>query len=464
MSVRSPLGATSHSAGLELGGASRLGAREAVRGWRGRVALGGLLVAGCVIAIAAAHTTPLLPESIRPAQPVGLAGAFDSLGLNIHAGGAMAALMLMLGCYVVVVSRSRELSGRMVLGAIAALYAVILLAPPLISTDIFSYQAYSRMGAVYGFNPYLNGPHAIAFDPVAQYIGHKWSYIPSVYGPVFTTLSYALSPLTIVASVVAYKLVATVAALAVVAMVWNLARLRGTDPVRAAALVGLNPMLALYGVGGGHNDLLMLVPLVGAVYATVLGRERLSGGLAVLGVGVKLTAGLVVPFAIAAGGPLRDRRRRRDLLSALAIGGLLLAALGASVFGTGVFNMFATVQHSQSEGDWHSVPGLIVTLGASTIGHVIGYLFTAAFLIITVRLLRRVWRGQMDWIDGAAWATLALLISANSLLPWYVSWLLPLAALSTDRRLVRWTLILTCLVQFIQLPGYIPHAAAMIGY
>ena len=56
-------------------------------------------------------------------------------------------------------------------------------------------------------------------------------------------------------------------------------------------------------------------------------------------------------------------------------------------------------------------------------------------------LLRRVWRGQMDWIAAAGWATLAMLLASSSLLPWYVAWLLPLAALGRDRRLVtavRW--------------------------
>ena len=43
----------------------------------------------------------------------------------------------------------------------------------------------------------------------------------------------------------------------------------------------------------------------------------------------------------------------------------------------------------------------------------------------------------MDWIDGAGWATVAMLVAASSLLPWYVAWLLPLAALASDRRLVR---------------------------
>ena len=142
---------------------------------------------------------------------------------------------------------------------------VVLLAPPLISTDIFSYQAYARMGSLFGTNPYLSGPHALGVgDPVFPYIGSKWSYIPSVYGPVFTIFSYLLAPLSIAASVVAYKSIAAIASLGIVALVFNAARLRGTDPVRAAALVGLNPLLVLYGVGGGHNDLLMLLALVGA--------------------------------------------------------------------------------------------------------------------------------------------------------------------------------------------------------
>ena len=37
----------------------------------------------------------------------------------------------------------------------------------------------------------------------------------------------------------------------IVALVWNTARLRGLDPVKAVALVGLNPLVVIYGVGRG---------------------------------------------------------------------------------------------------------------------------------------------------------------------------------------------------------------------
>ena len=126
---------------------------------------------------------------------------------------------------------------------------------------------------------------------------------PAPYGPVFTAASYALAGLSISASVFAYKAAAVVASLALIAIVWQCAKLRGMSPVRAIALVGLNPLLVIYGVGGGHNDLLMLLAMAGAIWASLAARRRASGALTMLAVGVKLTAGLMLPFAIAAAGP-----------------------------------------------------------------------------------------------------------------------------------------------------------------
>jgi hypothetical protein len=54
-----------------------------------------------------------------------------------------------------------------------------------------------------------------------------------------------------------------------------------------------------------------------------------------------------------------------------------------------------------------------------------------------------VWRGDLDWITGAGWATAALLVTAGLLLPWYVGWLVPFAALSADRRLAATAVVLT---------------------
>ena len=39
---------------------------------------------------------------------------------------------------------------------------------------------------------------------------------------------------------------------------------------------------------------------------------------------------------------------------------------------------------------------------------------------------------ERDWLTGAGWSTFALLASLAWLVPWYVIWLLPLAALATS--------------------------------
>lgn len=427
---------------------------------RGLLGLTGVLICGTLLSVAAAHTRSLLPETIRFVPP-SLAGAFSATGLNLHVGGAIAALTVMFVSYAVVVAASTRLSARAVLIAVAALHAVVLLGPPLVSTDVFSYQAYARLGSVYAYNPYLNGPHAIALDHLYPYIGAKWSYTPSVYGPVFTAFSYLLASLTIATSVFAYKSIAAVASLGLVAVVWRCAKLRDINPVRAAALVGLNPLLVLYGVGGGHNDLLMLLAVVSSIWALLASRERAGGALMMVAIGVKLTAGLLLPFVFAAGGPRRGRSRR-DLLLGAGVGFALIAALSFTVFGSGAFHLLATVRQSQSEGDWKSIPGVISSrLGMPTVGHISQYLLAAAFVILTAWLVRRVWRGTMDWIDGAGWATLALIIASSSFLPWYVAWMLPLAALGHDRRLWRMAIVMTGIVQAIQLLGYIPHTALL---
>jgi hypothetical protein len=139
-----------------------------------------------------------------------------------------------------------------------------------------------------------------------------------------------------------------------------------------------------------------------------------------------------------------------------------MAALSAVLFGAGPLHLPTTIEHSQSSGDWHSIPGFITSrLGLGTIGHITGLILTGAFLACACWLVRRVWRGQLDWIDGAGWATLAMLVTASSLLPWYGAWLLPLAALGTDRRLWRSSIVLTGVIMLIVLFGYLPHGGSL---
>ena len=465
MSVNSPPLGVTQSGRFELR-APTLETRTRARLSRvGLVGLAGMLATGLLISISAASTDKLLPQTVQLGiRGSGLAGSFGVTGIDLGSAGLTITLGLMFVCYVVTVGAARRLSPVLVLGCIAALYAVILLAPPLASTDIFSYQFYGRIGQLYGFNPYLSGPHALAGDPLYQYIGSKWWNTPTVYGPVFTGLSYLLTPLAVAASVFAYKAIAAVSSLAIVALVWNGARLRGIDQVRAVALVGLNPLIIVYGIGGGHNDLLMLAPMVGGIVLLLERRGRLGAASIVLGAAVKVTAGLMLPFALADARGQMARARRRDILIGAGVTAALLAVFAFVLFGTGPLHLPATIERVQSKGNWQSIPGFIgARLGFGSVGHPAALVLAAVFAAVSCWLVWRVWRGDLDWIAAAGWAAVALLVTAASLLPWYIAWLMPLAALGRDCRLWQVSIVLTLVIGCFQLLAYIPHASSLPG-
>lgn len=457
MSVNGSLGATAQTRGFELRSSPSATRTEAT--WLERAGLVGVVLLGALLCVAAAHTPTLLSEFIAPSME----GAFGSIGLHLPVGAVLGSLALMFACYVIVVRSAERLSARRVLMAIAALNALVLLAPPLFSTDVFSYQGYAREWLIYGANPYLTGPHAMQMDPLYPYIGAKWITTPTVYGPLFTALSGVLAHASIATSLFWFKLSAAISSIVTMALIWHASRLRGLEPTRGVALFGLNPLVVLYGVGGGHNDLLMLIPATAALYLLLCHRERSSGALVAVAAAIKLTAFLALPFAMAAGPELGSEKRRRSLLIGAGLTTILIAIMSFGLFGLGIFNLIPTLHLVQTEGDWHSIPGFFSQVFGPIEGQVTGIVLGLAFLYWFVRLLRRVWRGQMDWIDGLGWATLAMLVTASAVLPWYICWLLPVVALATDRRLWKWSLILSGVLLFATMLSYLPTGDTFLG-
>jgi hypothetical protein len=83
---------------------------------------------------------------------------------------------------------------------------------------------------------------------------------------------------------------------------------------------------------------------------------------------------------------------------------------------------------------------------------VVRVLFGLAFACAAGWTLWRTWRGA-DPIRMAAWATVAILVATAWLVPWYLLWLLPLAALAADRRLTLAAVALSGWVLAIGVPG-----------
>jgi len=159
--------------------------------WQAKLAVTGLLATSLLVCFSATRSELVLPSSLRP-LPSWLAGPFQGAGFELGLGALIAAFGVMLVCYAVAARTANRLSARAVLICILALHAIVLFAPPLFSSDVFSYTAYARMGTVFGANPYLHGPSAFPMEALHPLIGQQWVGTPTVYGPVFTALSYLL--------------------------------------------------------------------------------------------------------------------------------------------------------------------------------------------------------------------------------------------------------------------------------
>jgi hypothetical protein len=403
-----------------------------------------LLVAATVEIVldGAAGHSPLIPKSPQ------IAGWLQGLGERLGYRVFLIAILVSVGAYAGLLALARRsgdavVSKRWALALIVSLHVIVFAGPILLSTDVFSYIAYARMGVEHGLNPYTHGPSAIAGDPVFQYVGHDWRHVATAYGPLYTLLSYPLAPLGLKGALWAMKLVALLASAGTLALVWRCARARELDPLWAILVVGANPLYVIYGLGGAHNDLIMLLAMMAAVSLTLLERpsarrEAAAAATVVAGALVKATVAALLPFMIL------SRRRLAPILGAL--GALVLGALvGYAAFGVHGIDVVAALNRDAAFVSTDSFATEIAHLfgkpGVFPIDH---DLLKASLVLIILHLMWRTWRGY-DWVAAAGWTLLAISVTSTWLLAWYILWPLPLAVISRDRRLLAATLAVQAL-------------------
>ena len=414
----------------------------------GRIALATITLVVLVMVLFSTHgPTILVPRSSQifaswEAGPLyHLIGAFS---VSAHATNyALSGLILiLLGAYLVAIGAVGTLSMRMIAGCIVAVNLILLLAPPFQLTDVPNYLGYARLGALHGLNPYTHVIGQEMHDPIYHFA--TWTNLHSPYGELFTALSYPLAFLPIPVAYWVIKVATVALSLALIAIVCACVRRLGRDPRYAAVLLGLNPIYLIYAVGGFHNDFFMLVPAIGAVALLLARRDRAAGAALMLAVAVKFSAVLLLPFLLAAAWP--NRRRVRDVIVGCLLSGIPLLVMSLALFGLSMPNL-SDQSTLLTPFSFPNLFGYFIGVGGGTSG--VLRLADLALIVVVVLLVRR--RG--DWVSHAGWATLALIASLAWVMPWYVIWVLPLAAIGSSVRLRRTALVLTVFLVLVFLPS-----------
>jgi hypothetical protein len=462
----------------------------------GALALGAIVALSLFVVMMAANRPSLLTPTTHTGYfPRWMAGPLGGLLPGFTNDGTTlknlftAAMGLMYCGYLVAFKQAPRLPVRWVIGAIVCAHAVFLLSPPLALTDLFNYVNYGRMEVVHNLNPYTTvpvlEPHS---DP--SFILSNWHQLLSPYGPLFTLLTFAVVPLGVAGSFWALKGILMLASLATLWLVWKCALLLGRDPLAAIALVGLNPLILVWGLGGDHNDFLLLLCIMTGFYLMLLARERArardaaqpagaadgagaagtaggtlrhrlrglmlplsvpqlgAGAAFVAATALKASGGVLIPVVLV--GLLRAPRALMQVLLGMLIASVVVGAASLTAFGVHFPDL--STQGSLVTGE--SLPNLLgfaLGLGGETptLHTVLSGVLVAILLACCwhawgrrssgTRSVPALWRVGEDGIErsitAAGWASMALLVTLGWILPWYVLWVLPLAALSRSRRL-----------------------------
>ncbi|HEU0131650.1 MAG TPA: polyprenol phosphomannose-dependent alpha 1,6 mannosyltransferase MptB [Mycobacteriales bacterium] len=381
---------------------------------------------------------------------------------------------------------------RLLAAGLVAAFA-LLLVPPTSSDDLYSYTAYGRIAAL-GRDPYTTAPADLGDDPVGREAGDPWRDQPSVYGPLATWEQELALRVAGPDPRAAAALLALASAVAFGGVGLLLHRAAGTAAAqrRAALLWTLNPLLLLHLVAGAHVDALPVLLTVAGVLAWRR-RPFVAGLLGGAAVGVKLSGALAaaalawtelrngVPIghrtpgaaatspaaapapatSPAAAPPAAGRRR----LALLVLGGVLvtppayLLAGGLQALGpvrrASRFVSFGSPWRALSVPlDHFGVPRAVVST--------LSLLVVATFVVLLSRGLSS-GPDTSPAVRATAVATLAWLLGATYVLPWYDAWAWPLLALLPASRWDRWLAVRTAVLTLAYLPGRIVPMPPLLG-
>ncbi|HEY5342599.1 MAG TPA: hypothetical protein VIJ66_02960 [Solirubrobacteraceae bacterium] len=406
------------------------------------------------------------------------------------------AIVVMYASYLLALRYVPLLRARWAIGAVLAAHACLFLAPPLALTDVFNYVNYGRMEVVHHLNPYTTIPILEPHGDPSYYLSN-WHQLLSPYGPLFTLMTFALVPLGVAGSFWAIKAILAAVSLGTIFLVWKCARILGRDPVAAIVLVGLNPIVLVWGLGGDHNDFLMVLCIMLGFYlllragAWVAGdrseidqqaaedrrpggsrqsvgsrqtavdspaaqpaargewRETLLGWLwplapLELGAGVafvtaaaiKASGAILIPVVLVV--LLRSPRRVVQIGLGMVVAGAAVAAASLFAFGLHVPDL-STQSKLVTSLSAPNLLGLALGSGGETEG--LRTVLSVVLILVVLCCCALGWR-RRDAITASGWVTVALVLTLGWVLPWYVLWLLPLAALSSSRRLRTTALVL----------------------
>lgn len=317
-----------------------------------------------------------------------------------------------------------------------ALFSVTLIwVYPVGAADVFDYISLARILAVYDANPFIKAPADFPGDAFLPYVA--WKHAPAPYGPLWAWLSAAVTFVagnSLFPNLVAFKLL-TIAfylasALMISAILGDLAphlRLGGT------ILFAWNPLVVYEVSVNAHNDIVMVFLLLTAVFLLQRDRKKLSITFLTLSYLVKyLTAALLPVFVVTMAKRTGGYRQRLGFLAATALIVIGITGLMYAPFWSGLDTLGISRKEAMFTASLPTL-ALIITepwVGSEMAYPVISRVAAVALTTFAIAAASRAGPRTLDAIRlGYQVLFFYLLFLCLWFQPWYLIWLVALAAL-----------------------------------
>jgi len=317
------------------------------------------------------------------------------------------------------------------LGFLLTLIAWCIL--PANSSDVFAYVGFGRIAGIYHLNPYLHGYSEI-YDFYSRYAWFKQSmpYGPLVL-PIFILAGF-LSQLNVLVSLYFLKLVSLVAYGCSVWLLYSILKPLKLNTGYSLFLFAFNPFILLELIINAHNDSLLILFSLLAIFALQRQWHTVAVGMALLSTLVKIP-GAVLLIAILA--YLIQQRQWKALIYSL-IGSLILLGVLKITLLPNIEAISSLVNPNSEENSIFGVLlrqtkkfGLYAELKDNGFLRIHSILF-AIFCLWRLRMIR----DFHSLVKETIYLTLGLVtLYSVQFRPWYITWLIPYAAIAKSEQL-----------------------------
>jgi len=338
---------------------------------------------------------------------------------------------------------------RVVIGTALLWFVPVMLGPPLLSSDIYSYAAEGDM-ITKGHDPTTEGMFKLHYGYISH-VDPVWRvpYGGNPYGPVQMGIAAGAVYATGHTWELTIWLLRFISLGAVLLSVWaitDIARRHGVSPPVAVAIGIANPIAVLHLVGGGHNDAILMALLCTGFAVAQRGRFWLGVVLIALATAVKLPAAAALVYLgwcrPGVGAAVKDRLK--VIAQAFAVtAGIIVTA--CAVVGVGLSGWILAMRNTGTTTGTLSLPtrlgfvvsGMFHEAGLPSSDQIwvgilrLGGLALAGY--VCVRLLGLVER--IGPVAATGLCLLAVMLLGPVVWPWYLA---PAFALLGATQLGRW--------------------------